>query len=552
MRRARLGQPRSHSRTLLDLPLNIREYIYVLAGVSNNTVLVSSHKSHNAIADADGNQETADASFAPTLNLLQTCKAVFHDIMNLLVQNSLVIPPAGLDHGLLFLSRLGPEHCRNLDTLHVHLRLDSVDGEIPTERPTLTSRQVAAWQDAIRHVLPNASPKTLNLHLIYHAPSDNNADDYTSAIIQPLLESPGALAKCEIRLNAGKIDFRCALAKDTSCRATGRFVDPAPRNGGFRFFDLPKELRRHILEYTDLVTPYRQVVWDQEDGFRCTVLPRHRNSKDYFRKESHHGCEFHFCGGCGEEYPESRCCSGRRSAYSASCRCWMAPVYLMVVSRALYIEARDVFYSQNLITVNPKQSNELSANDRFDASMFIMKHIRPDVTCHITTLGFVFAAVHANHRYDPYDPAYSEWLCAVGHLRSHANVGNLTLSVHMFTADMSTHSTLHTFSKWWNTLTDNPETWPPQGCKQLLAPLQALSCMKRFFVHLEPHLHFTPKMLDNEHAFSPIENDIIVRRHISQVEMQLERFVMGEAYNSLDVGKKSQELPHWQEKDWYF
>ncbi|KAF2225899.1 hypothetical protein BDZ85DRAFT_72927 [Elsinoe ampelina] len=78
-------------------------------------------------------------------------------------------------------------------------------------------------------------------------------------VLHPLHKLP-RLRDCTIRLSPTKSDTFCRLAQTVARQITGLPPRGPPRP--FRLMDLPAEIRSAVLEYTDLVTPMREVSWN--------------------------------------------------------------------------------------------------------------------------------------------------------------------------------------------------------------------------------------------------------------------------------------------------
>lgn len=127
-----------------------------------------------------------------------------------------------------------------------------------------------------------------------------------------------------------------------------------------RLLALPRELRFRILEYTDLITPWKEVTWDRLSGkysagrTECHHLDGPGMN---YASADHHGCQF---STCWQNYPESSMgcfCRLRHSASSSKCRCWGSPLASFLVCRALYEDAQVVFFSGNRFVVHDFDSS---------------------------------------------------------------------------------------------------------------------------------------------------------------------------------------------------
>jgi hypothetical protein len=180
---------------------------------------------------------------------------------------------------------------------------------------------------------------------------DTGLSDATDAVLQPLGDHPGVLRRCELRLHhqARNSQLR-ALACETATQAEGS--NPAWRRS-FRPLDLPVEIRRHILEYTDLITPYNQFHWYASGGFRV-LFRRPRCGGNKCDMDYHHGCRFVSCAQFSSRM--TGCiCTRNRSAYSSACQCWTSPRSILLANRLLYKEAIRVLHSCNRVVVVPSK-----------------------------------------------------------------------------------------------------------------------------------------------------------------------------------------------------
>ncbi|KAI1416516.1 hypothetical protein F5Y13DRAFT_177606 [Hypoxylon sp. FL1857] len=388
-------------------------------------------------------------------NLLQTCKAIYAQVKSILyTRNSVTVCHENVEGGLEILCGLSQEQCHSLRHLFVHLHVNDSSSRAGDELPnTLRPELITAWQATARHILSRVEPGMLTLHLI----CDTGDSQETRAVCQPLLDFPGKLKDCELRLSWTRQRHLSILALETVTRIQGG--DPTSRNTPFRFLDLPLEIRRHILQYTDLVTPFNRVIWNSKEGFRA-VFNTFRCISCKCDRELHYACKMESCD-VDDSYETGSFCQVRRSAYSSKCHCWSPPGALMSVSRAIYEDAIDMFYSHNHIMVIPSgglRFNVCSRHDlfRLDASRFITRHI----------LELVFPALDPASCPEVSSPLYLDWRFAVDHLKTHATMAQLTVIIHTSLGTPTGDSTL-------------------KAQARLLTPLQTLRRMKRFFVYLE-------------------------------------------------------------------
>ena len=298
------------------------------------------------------------------------------------------------------------------------------------------------------------------------------------------------------------------------------------------------------------MTPYREVEWSRQAGFYCVFLLFECDG-EYCDSTLHHGCRFRFCSRSRYYANVSLLCRGRHSAYSPTCYCWTPPQHLMVVSRTMYRDAKAIFYSQNRVAVRPARDVHLwdtrESTLRLTASTFITRHMWPDVLHHLRTLELLFPPPEANHIYGADEPIFRDWLFAVNHLAAHANLRNLTLVVHIALIPQSTYTDLGRLLRHMSAMAEPSSGQFSGGYAQLLSPLSSLSRLKRFFVYLDASWHYPPR--DAEYmdisAFKGV--NLQARRRANAIETQLEKLVMGDTYDSFEVGKGDEKLSSWLE-----
>ncbi|KAK6068034.1 hypothetical protein SCUP515_09816 [Seiridium cupressi] len=450
---------------ILKLPTEIRHHIYEAAGLVSGAVLrlVPGRGMGHGYAE-----EPPSESCLLTLNVLQACKAMHAEVKNFIcARNTLVVVFEHVDYGLEYLHRFRPQQCAVLKDLVVQLHLEAaVDGSeneardpprAPPEKQ-LNQDRISLWTTAARHILSNTTPHTLNLRLF----CDTGASDTTLAVLQPLKDFPGVLNDCALRLHHQKNDRVIrTIACEVANRARG--FDPGLRARPFHFFNLPPEIRTHILEYSDLVTPYTEIYWSANRGFRI-ALARSR------------------CG--GDE--------GRK---------------------------------------------------RLDIARFITRHMWPDVLHNLRNIELVFPAIHHNKGMISCDPNYADLCFAIDHLKAHANLGQLTIIVHMTTANSVLQGDQQSIHR---AFVESGGAWrvAVQPHRQLLSHFENLRGTNRFFVHLEWAWRWC------------VEHPYVGRRHswldveTHGFESQLEKFVMGNDYQSETAGKVKEQPSIWLHSIW--
>ncbi|KAI1455964.1 hypothetical protein F4805DRAFT_434106 [Annulohypoxylon moriforme] len=535
-----------HTRTFLNLPLEIRVRIYEAGGlvVGANLRLAPSRTRDFTISP---DFQPSDESLRFTYSILQTCKVINAEVItHICSRNKLFVFPPDIDYGLGFLRRLNPQQCSALTDLSIELysqkpipnRAEIYDTCLWPITPRLpTPALLTSWQVTARHILSHVTPQTLSLQLF----CDTGISDTTFAVLQPLKEFPGILKDCELQLYHQPRNTQVrALAWETYARAKG--LDPDLREHPFRFFDLPAEIRRHVLEYTDLVAPYKEVYWCASRGFHISRALSNCADDDC-DAHLHQGRRFLCCAPPHTETTGYVCCQ-RRSGYSSRCQCWVPPTALLLTNHSLYREAVQVLYSCNRVIVVPsgglRSYLRLDGKaTRLDASRFLTRHRWPDVLHHLRSLEFVFPAINPASSRVSSELVYHDLCFAIDHLKAHADVPKLTIIVNVTSTAVIIKGDRNSF---YRTLVElgRDKILVFQAFVQLLDCLKTLRCMRRFFVHVEWAGHWS-----TEHPRVGFSKHDELDLQINEMESWLEKMVMGDQYNSEAEGKMNEQPSIW-------
>ncbi|KAK3381235.1 hypothetical protein B0H63DRAFT_560949 [Podospora didyma] len=127
---------------------------------------------------------------------------------------------------------------------------------------------------------------------------------------------------------------------------------PKPDKTSSALTDLPRELRLHILEYTDLITPWKEVSWSRQGRGYMVFRPYCQLSHEQAcPPDVHHGCKLYRCQGDGPSSPGCFC-RCRHAAFSLACKCWAPPTNLFLLFHFLTRDAQFVFFSGNRFIVH--------------------------------------------------------------------------------------------------------------------------------------------------------------------------------------------------------
>lgn len=223
----------------------------------------------------------------------------------------------------------------------------------------------------------------------------------------------------------------------------------------------------------------------------------------------------------------------------------------MLVSRSMYYQAIAVLYECNRAILLPDQKSlrakmgmENSMSKRLPASRFISMHSNPSVLSHLRELEVVFPSSSVNHDGDapPNSSTRSpslDWHLAAECLKEHhANLNLVTLTVHMRLGKR-----YRPFARQFMSTAEAPDD---EGLlkphRMLLEPVKKLreGGLRRLFVFLNWDYHYwTPPPL--RHRATPVvplhTQQGRERSRMDEIEVILEREIMGQKYDSSVVGK---------------
>ncbi|KAI8944515.1 hypothetical protein F4801DRAFT_585343 [Xylaria longipes] len=551
--------------SFLDFPPKVRLRVYQYAGIISGEVLLLGPRSERS----DWSQAWMEEQFGLVASLLRTCKAIHAEVQSFLyANNGIAVLNEHVESGLNIVSRMTPDQCRSLRDLYVQLHVEG-------SYDSLTPGHIAAWQTTARHILSHVHPRSLTLHLM----CDTGDSLETHAVLEPLLELPGTLKACELRLASRRDHRLISFAKEAAARVEAR-DDTTTYSKSFRFLDLPTELRIEILRYTDLVTPYNQVEWNSEQGFHvldpaydCYVgdslgEPFHDNafiqdSESYLEGDIqnpvngklHRACRFFRCK-TKSPFEAGDFCGRRRSAYSPVCRCWIPPAPLMLVCRTMYEDAIRTLYSYNRIIITPPGGRFdlcLGPNylpSRLEAARFITRHMYPHVLQHLRHLEIVFPELDPSFCPETSSPFYLDWRFAIDHLKWHGNLHGLTFTIHISSDSASRDPWLRYVNKRFKQGETTETECMLRPYTQLITPLQNLREMQGLFIHLQWLWYW--KSYENLFWIDwDVEGRLRQRpRKVHRAfEDLLEWFVMGKDYDSFAIGKAEEQPSEWLKRE---
>ncbi len=307
-----------------------------------------------------------------------------------------------------------------------------------SEKEKLAADQILLqkWKIAAAR-LSAAAPERLTLSLVCDIdPRHPLAFQAAKSAVAPI-RSLLRLRECHVRL-AKTADARLQqVARDVVVDACGIPQASSKPSNTAVLTSLPHELRIRILEYTDLITPRREVTWSRHDhAYSVFIRESHsRNTPDTQHSTQFFNCSFGTSLDGGP--PTNGCfCRRRHAAFSLSCKCWAPPTPLFLICRALYEDAQRVFFSANRFIVHdfkaspPWDSPVLDGpypNMRFGASHFLREVIPLCSLAHLRFLELLFPPYRPASWPDTHHPAVQDWRATIAWLRGGINPLALTL-----------------------------------------------------------------------------------------------------------------------------
>ncbi len=223
---------------------------------------------------------------------------------------------------------------------------------------------------------------------------------------------------------------------------------------------LPRELRLRILEYTDLITPSREVTWSRQDQGYVIFHGDSEQSAPY----REHREQFSPCPRSHLTRMFIGCfCRRRHTASSLTCTCWAPPgPALFLICRSLCQDAQLTFFSGNHFIIHDYKADPCwevpflggwgtehqgpaprydYPSERFGASQFLREVIPSHCLAYLRFLELVFPPYLPQSWPRAGQPAMQDWLATVDWLQDKINAPGLTIrlvgaDVSCFTPDV--------------------------------------------------------------------------------------------------------------------
>ena len=312
----------------------------------------------------------------------------------------------------------------------------------------------AEWSLTAAYIWSRITPERLSISLVCDFdPEHENTPSAARLTVAPLINlSP--IKGCNIRLGRTPHPELKEIARETVLRALGiadrEELALTPNTmavkADSKFMSLPREIRFRILEYTDLITPWREVRWTrQRRGYIPTLI---NCIVGDCPPQLHNGCQFRKCRiGIGPPtFVDPRqwvgyFCRVRHAAFSLNCQCWNPPTDLFLVCRTLYRDAQAVFFTGNRFVVHDYKSETpyhtpgmpLYPYDRFAVSDFLRGAVPVDCLHLIRSLEVTFPPYNQEWPLEGC-PALCDWVETVRFIKEKMNLEGLTIRLTMYGA----------------------------------------------------------------------------------------------------------------------
>ncbi|KAI3400649.1 hypothetical protein diail_2361 [Diaporthe ilicicola] len=424
-----------------------------------------------------------------------------------------------------------------------------------------TSKMLTEWKLTAEHLSSRINPTKLNMAMVCDVLNRQDAPTAQLAVAPLLLLAP--LKDCHVRLSRRTIPHLQHKAQRAVLQARGisrvdvepTLIMPPKKSDppASPFLSLPRELRFRILEYTDLITPWKEVTWSrQHRGYIASYTQCSNSGMRGVECPSaiHQGCQFRKCF---DAYPHASMgcfCRVRHGAFSSTCKCWAPPTDLFLICRTLYEDAQAVFFSGNRFVVHDIQTNppwyapagEYSS-ETFGASEFLREVVPTSCLSQLRFLEFVFPPL--SHDSWPRDehPAIQDWADTIEWLRPLINAPGLTIRLVM--ADASE----------WSPPEDREDMTKAQGdavltaYARILGPLARLGDdhLGRFHAQFAWPWSWTPRAQDRlRHNLE--EGLSWLRAKEAVLNERAERLVMGKRYEWLRRENGQPPTSVWQSR----
>jgi hypothetical protein len=342
---------------------------------------------------------------------------------------------------------------------------------------------ISEWTFIAKRLARYITPSQLRLSIIC------DTLDYVTGehIAETLLELP-QLRECALRLGQAPDPSLHGLCEGTVLQLTSR-PTYYHRHNSFPFSELPEEVQRQILGYTDLVCP-EAIVWTGGYGLERSSC----------------------CMRCTDAL-EACCCSVLHAAYSSNlCSCWAMPSAIFSINRRLHEYAIEIFFSKNTFKLYPGDP-EPESDSRY--LLRFLQAIPQRALMYIRSIHLIFEGLDY-HILGPGKVFQKNWNSTVEFISRNLKLPQLCLTIEDHGSRFGGSVENLTTGR-----DDSAEVEDLEWImyQRLAEPLESLGCLRALYIHF---------------SRPPYERFVELRK---QREIILERRIMGDAYNSIATGK---------------
>lgn len=522
---------------------------------------------------------SSSGSLEPLRSLTATSLGSLARLKVILNQVSCHQPGDSSNHNGCCGDRSGLGTCTKCQHCHDRKSRPSISGGMAARA------MLSEWHATAAYLSPYLSPKQLELSLVCDVDSEHGLDAAKLAV-QPIRLFP-VLQDCHVRLGK-ELDSRLReVAQTAALQSRGivtLYTRPPPSSSAPRLLNLPREIRLHILRYTDLITPWKEVVWSREHrGYMvCHTLCMSREGPEACARlnspDFHARCQFSKCWHNAARTPALGCfCRRHHSAFSSTCKCWAPPgPDLFLICRTLRQDAEFIFYSENRFVIHDLQAVwpqqvllpphdyengplDITVpvigqypNDRLAISHFLKDVIPTHCIPYLRFLELSFPPYPPN--FWPQAKQLQDWQETVTWVQDKINAPALTVRLVMLDCADESDERLRRLI-----MTAENGQAILDGYKSILKPLKLLARdgLARFYAHLaDPWAHTfeTDAYLNSLYPhvpgeYSPKERHEWLDARRWKLKARTERCVMGDRYKTVYANDKGEPaLSAWQHR----
>ncbi|KAH6846955.1 hypothetical protein B0I37DRAFT_373964 [Chaetomium sp. MPI-CAGE-AT-0009] len=454
----------------------------------------------------------------------------------------------------------GQDKSKEADPKLLHGCLNAHDHDSALDGSSKLAEEVLAeWQTTAAYLAPHLRPGKLELFLVCDV--GHREVDLARRVLDGLHILP-RLKDCHVRLCETRNSQLQHLVQDAVLQARG-IISSVPLTSSGRpgplnppsLLNLPPEIRLRILEYTDLTTPDKEVMWHRKlcgSGYYIHRPPCNAPYGFGFCVPDCGGtCQFSHCWRVSWPQPSIGCfCRRRHSAYSSRCKCWAPPTPLFLVCATLYREAQLVFYSRNrFIIVDSPYTNlwvPWEYGDypfkSFAATQFLRHVIPQHCLGYLRFLELTFSQfTHLGRPRDDH-PALRDWDEGVEWLKGKLNLRVLTLRMVMAGNPDPGRGYRGSYE-----MTPDQAKEIMATYNRILLPLQLLGTapgggLARFCAELPWPLKWSGWARDRVEDGKFLE---WLASKDAEIKRRAEKFVMGDRYESVSLSGVEPQMSAW-------